>query len=111
MSAAVELFPELAAALREACAALGGHPLNALLDRNDGRRLPLDEKGLDVIRDYVRRVEDYLRAKYPGYDDEEEGYNEEDEDAYFDTIEAWRHKLVMKVADVVGDDFLEGYRA
>ena len=111
MSADVDLYPELTAALREGCAALGGHPLAALLDQGGGRRIILDERALDVVRDYVRRVEDHLKEKFPGYDDEEEGYSPEDEDAYFDTLEAWRNKLVYKVAHVAGDDFLEGYRA
>jgi hypothetical protein len=92
----------LETALREACAALGGHPLEALL--SDGRLM----LKLDVVRDYVRRVEDHLRAKYPNYDDEEPGYDEADEDAYFDFLESWRNKLVYLVADVAGDDFLEG---
>lgn len=109
--AAVELFPELEAALRAACAALGGHPLTDLLDAQGGRRVLLDENALAILRDYVRRVEDHLKEKYPGYDDGEPGYSEADEDAYFDTLEAWRNKLVYKVAGVAGNDFLEGYRA
>ena len=101
----IDLFPALEKEIRDACAALGGHPLTGLLN---GGRLTVD---LDILRDYVRRVEDHLREKYPGYDEEEEGYNPEDEDAYFDTIEGWRNKLVSKVAVVLGNDFLEGYRA
>ena len=110
MTAALELSPELRAALRLACAALGGHELGTLLDRADGRELPLNPHAIDVLRDYVRRVEDYLRARYPGYDEDEPGYSETDEDAYFDAIETYRNKLVMLVAGVVGDTFLEGYR-
>lgn len=91
----VDLLPELEKALREGCAALGGHPLQGLL----AGRLPLDEKTLDVVRDYVRRIEEHLRAKYPGYDDEE--------DAYFDALESWRNKFVFLVADAVGDGFLD----
>ena len=106
----VDLSPEHEAALRQAAAALGGHALGALLDRSGRLGLALDASALEIIRDYVKRVEDYLRARYPGYDEDEPGYSETDEDAYFDAIEIYRNRLVLLVAGAIGDDFLEGYR-
>lgn len=106
----VYLHPNVQAALRVGCRELGGHALTALLDRAAGDQLPVDQDALEVIRDYVRRIEDHLRAKYPHYDDEEEGYDPEHEDASFDAMDAWRNKLVLIVANAVGDDFLDAPR-
>jgi hypothetical protein len=103
----LELYPELSAALREACAAMGGHALAALLDEARDSRLVLDGRGLEIIRDYVRRIERHLDERYPGHDEEDENYDPAAEDEYLDAMESYRNKLVMLVADQVGDTFLE----
>lgn len=103
----LELDRELTASLKQACAQLGGHELAGLLARSGDGRLVLDDHALDVIRNYARRIQEHLDERYPGHDDEEEGYDPINEDLYLDAMDTYRNKLVMLVADQVGNDFLE----
>lgn len=107
--AAIHIFPDLEKALREACKALGGHELGRLLDGMEDGMLILDDGAIEVIRDYVRRIEDYLHEKYPGYTGDEDS-DPMDEDLFLEDADTYRNKLVYMVAGAVGDDFLEGCR-
>ena len=107
MTHQVTINPGLQAALREACIALGGHPLQRILGRIQDEVVDITDSDLHIIRDYVRRMEDYLTNKYPGHDADEPGYSERDEDLYLEETAAYRDKLVFMVADAVGVGFLE----
>lgn len=103
----VHINTGLHAALQDACVALGGHPLQQLLKRIHDESVEINESDINVIRDYLSRIEEHLAHKYPGHDAEEPGYQEQHEDLYLEEMALYRDKLVFMVADAVGDDFLQ----
>jgi hypothetical protein len=81
-----------------------------MVKRYNNGSVKLDETDLPIIVDYLDATASYLKSKYPNYDDEEPGYDEQDEDMYFDSLEIYCNPLKMAVAAKFGDDFLARYR-
>ncbi len=52
----VELHPSTIGALREACVAMGGHPLQQLLTRVVDQVVEINDKELAIMRDYLDRI-------------------------------------------------------
>lgn len=103
----LHLEPVVLGSLIEACVEIGDRDFLAILNRQQDGTLEVPESEMPVVMGYLQAIEQHLADKYPHYDEEDPLYSEEDEDAYFDGLETYRHPLVYELANKLGDDFLD----
>ena len=81
-----------------------------LMKRYRNGVLEVDESDLPMLVDYLDALSLHLKNKYPNFDDGEFGYNEHDEEMYFDSMEIYSNPLKESIAAKFGNDFLCRFR-